>query len=78
LDRIHHALYERCAADIGRDVAPYQSAKVAPTALRVDQEKPASEPVTAEQLRLEIIAEMGELGIPLTEPTEPSTDERGR
>jgi hypothetical protein len=69
-DEAKFVKYLKLASDIGRDLAPFQSPKVAPTTL---QENPPSEPVTAEQLRQEIIAQMNELGISLydDEPTEP-------
>jgi hypothetical protein len=72
-DEAKFVTYLKLASDTGRDLAPFQSPKVAPTALRSDQENPESEPVSAEQLRQEILADIAELGISLTddEPTEP-------
>jgi len=62
-DEAKFVRYLKLAADTGRDVAPYQSAKLAQTTLRVDQENRPSEPCTAEQLREEILDDMEEFGI---------------
>jgi hypothetical protein len=60
-DETKFSKYLRLASDTGRDLAPFQSAKIAPTTPLVDQEP--SKPCTADQLREELLDDMEEFGI---------------
>jgi hypothetical protein len=62
-DEARFVRYLRLAADTGRDLAPYQSAKLAQTTICVDQENRPSEACTAEQLREEILDDMEKFGL---------------
>jgi hypothetical protein len=68
--------YFNMAASVASDLAPYQSAKLAQTTLRGDQENPLfpQDNLTAEQLRAEILADMAELGLLPAGAGEPSVE----